>query len=357
MTDSQLLMPKTTGISNTTPELRALITQKANEGVSISDIAAFTNTSRWTVYRALKNYKERGSHNDAPRCGRPSKVNERAARHIKLTLERNRHQSLTDITSFVNNSISPPISTKTVKRFLYDTLDMHGCIAAKKPFLKKVHKQARCKWAAAYRGWSEEDWHHVIWTDEASVEIGHDSRRALVWRRPGERYDEKCILPTFKSGRQSLMIWGCMAYGRLGPLVRIPKEERTGADYVKLVLGGPLWDFYSGLYEERGMVAVMEDGAPTHRSKAAKDFRATHQLEVLPHPAQSPDLNPIEHVWRRLKVRINQRPIIPKDVEEMWVALQEEWGKIEVEFINQLANSMPECVEAVRKVRGGHTKY
>ena len=96
------------------------------------------------------------------------------------------------------------------------------------------------------------------------MEIGKDSRVVWVWRRPGERYDEKCLAPTFKSGRQSLMIWGCMAYGRLGPLVQIPKDERRGVDYVRLVLSGPLWDFYEELYEVRGRVAVMEDGAPIH---------------------------------------------------------------------------------------------
>jgi transposase len=189
------------------------------------------------------------------------------------------------------------------------------------------------------------------------VEIGKDSRVGWVWRRPGERYLEKCLTPTFKSGRQTLMIWGCMAFGRLGPLVLIPKDERTGVDYVRLILGGPLWDFYSNLLEERGVVAVMEDGAPVHRSKAAKDFRTAHHLEVFPHPAQSSDVNPIEHVWHRLKTRINRRLHIPKNVDEMWVALQEEWGKIEVEFINTLVDSMPNRVEAIRKARGGPTKY
>src|ERR1700738_3894665 len=68
-----------------------------------------------------------------------------------------------------------------------------------------------------------------IWTDEASVEIGKESRVVWVWRRPGERYDEKCTVPTFKPGRQSLMIWGGIAHGRLGPLIRIPKGEKSGA--------------------------------------------------------------------------------------------------------------------------------
>ena len=101
----------------------------------------------------------------------------------------------------------------------------------------------------------------------------------------------------------------------------------------------------------------MEDGAPVHRSKVAKDFSMTHQIEVFPHPAQSPDLNPIEHVWHRLKTRINQRPVRPKNLDEMWVALQEEWGKIDINFINNLVNSMPRCVQAVIKAKGSSTKY
>jgi transposase len=124
-----------------------------------------------------------------------------------------------------------------------------------------------------------------------------------------------------------------------------------------LVLSGPLWDFYTKLYEERGLVAVMEDGAPVHRAKVAKEFRASHKLEVLPHPAQSPDMNPIEHVWKYLKVKINERPEVPKNVDELWEALLEEWGKIDVEFINTLAMSMPDHVQAVYGAKGGHTKY
>ena len=106
------------------------------------------------------------------------------------------------------------------------------------------------------------------------MEIGKDSRVLQVWRRPGEKYLEKCIKPSFKSGRQSLMIWGCMANGKLGPLILMPKEERTGVDYVRLVLSGPLWDFYSDLMEERGQVAVMEDGAPSSTVSRYQPYRA-----------------------------------------------------------------------------------
>jgi transposase len=124
-----------------------------------------------------------------------------------------------------------------------------------------------------------------------------------------------------------------------------------------LVLGGPLWDIYSELYEKRGIVAVMEDGAPIHRSKVAQRFRSAHCMEIIPHPAQSPDINPIEHVWKILKTNINNRAVIPINADEMWVAIQEEWQKIDMDIINNLVNSMPHHVEAVIEAKGGSTRY
>jgi transposase len=350
-------MPKAPGTHNTAPALRSLICSKAADNVSLPEIANFANVTVRTIQRILKNHDERGYDEDAPRSGRPSKLDDRALRHLKFTLEDNRRQSIPTLTNIVNTFITSPISTDTTRRAITRKLGMGAFIAAKKPYLSQAHRLARLLWARDHKGWGEEDWNRVIWTDESSVEIGKDSRVPWVWRRPGEKFLDKCLAPTFKSGRQSLMIWGCMAYGRLGPLVLMPKDQRTGVDYVRLILAGPFWDFYSSLLEERGQIAVMEDGAPIHRSKVAKDFRTTHQIQVFPHPAQSPDVNPIEHVWHRLKTRINGRPTIPKNLDEMWVAIQEEWEKIDVEFVNKLVESMPDRVEAVRKAKGGSTKY
>jgi transposase len=357
MSHIALQMPKAPGTHNTAPALRALICAKAAAGVPLPEIALFTNVTLQTVQRTLKHYENLGYDEDAPRSRRPPKLDDRALCHLNITLESGRRQSLSTLTDIVNTFTTSHVSTDTVQRAITHKLGFGAHIAAKKPYLTPAHRLARLKWGRDHKGWGEEDWNWVIWTDESSVEIGKDSRVPWVWRRPGERFLEKCLAPTFKSGRQSLMVWGCMAYGRLGPLVLMPKDERTGVDYTRLVLAGPLWDFYSDLLEERGLVAVMEDGAPVHRSRAAKDFHTTHKIEVFPHPAQSPDMNPIEHVWHRLKTQINARPVIPKGLDEMWVALQEEWRKIEVEFVNKLVKSMPNHVEALRKARGGPTKY
>jgi hypothetical protein len=128
-------------------------------------------------------------------------------------------------------------------------------------------------------------------------------------------------------------------------------------DYVELVLAGPLWDFYVETYDEMGAARVMEDGAPVHRAKVSQAFRTHNSMEVMPHPPQSPDLNPIEHVWKKLKVLVNQRQTRPQNVDQLWIALQEEWLNISVDFINSLIDSMPRRVLAVHNAKGRATKY
>ena len=209
--------------------------------------------------------------------------------------------------------------TTTVQRALKASLGMSHRIAAKKPFLSTTHIRKRKIWAREALKLTREEWIRIIWTDESSVEVGKELRESTVWRKPGERYRKECLVPTFKSGRQTVMVWSCISYGFRGPLVRIPSGMRKGVHYVALVLDGPLWDFYVEQSEEKGIVKVMEDGAPTHQSKAAESFRSQNSLETFPHPAQSPDMNPIEHVWKQLKVLVNKRPIRPTSANSLWV--------------------------------------
>ena len=95
-------------------------------------------------------------------------------------------------------------------------------------------------------------------------------------------------------------------------------------NYVELVLAGPLWDFYVETYDEMGAAQVMEDGALVHRAKVSQAFRTHNSMEVMPHPLQSPDLNLIEHVWKKLKVLVNQHKTRPQNIAQLWIALQEE---------------------------------
>jgi len=76
----------------------------------------------------------------------------------------------------------------------------------------------------------------------------------------------------------------------------------------------------------------------------------------LPWIPQSPDLNPIEHLWEELERRLRNREV-PTSKEHLFAMLNKEWRSIPPAVIENIVSSMPARIKAVIQAKGGHTKY
>ena len=82
-------------------------------------------------------------------------------------------------------------------------------------------------------------------------------------------------------------------------------------------------------------------------------------------PPNSPDMNPIEHLWRVLKAALHKRypdtrtlPGGPEAVREVLEQrLKEVWQEIGPEVLTVLINSMPSRVKEMYQARGWYTHY
>jgi hypothetical protein len=127
----------------------------------------------------------------------------------------------------------------------------------------------RLDFARQYRGWCVANWEHVCWMDESTFEIGKNSRQVHIWKMAYERYSSSCVVPTFKSGWTSLMIWDGFVEEHKAKLVFMPRNWRKTTDFVELVYDSQLLQFMGTV----SCGILMEDGAPVHCSKAPKECR------------------------------------------------------------------------------------
>ncbi len=108
-----------------------------------------------------------------------------------------------------------------------------------------------------------------------------------MWRKEHESMDPSCIVSTVQAADGGVMVWGIFSWNTLGPLVPI--------------------EHYFKIYEIYQIIA---------------DWFLEHDNEftLLKWPPQSPDLNPIEHLWD-----VVEQGIRIMDVQQLRDAIMSIW--------------------------------
>ena len=139
---------------------------------------------------------------------------------------------------------------------------LYGQVGVRKPLVTKRNQIKRLNWAKERQAWRNE-WDNIIWSDESKFELFRSDGRRWVWRRPHERYDVNCLIPTMKSGRDEVMVWGCFTRHGLGPLVRLDGRI-TAKDYIFVLSHHLLPYYYINTLENKENAIFQEDNAPIH---------------------------------------------------------------------------------------------
>ena len=98
-----------------------------------------------------------------------------------------------------------------------------------------------------------------------------------------------------------------------------------------------------------------QDNDPKHRSALVSTFFHENGITVLDHPPYSPDLNPIENLWKIVRTRVDDR--MPRTIDEIKQFWEDEWSKTTKEERTKLTHSMIRRFKAVIKCNGNKIDY
>ncbi|KAM4061295.1 DDE superfamily endonuclease [Hirsutella rhossiliensis] len=163
------------------------------------------------------------------------------------------------------------------------------------------------------------------------------------------------------------MFWGGFSFNRrtsLTPMLGDPDSARGGVTARRVL---------ETLQESLPTIAepgytFAQDNASTHTAAIVQAWLGCwveeNRVDLVDWPPYSPDLNPIENVWKLLKESIMEThpelSDLPKNYsskQKLCFAAVGAWEDLEEDTLNHLIESMPRRLQAVVAARGWYTKY
>jgi transposase len=262
----------------------------------------------------------------------------------------NAAQAARQLTDITNKDFSVRTARRVLKR-----AGLKPRNKKKKPRLLARHIRQRRAFGKKYRHWTAEDWRRVVFSDETKVNLVGSGGCQVRWMRDGSALTEHDVQGTVKFGGGGLMMWGCITSQGVGHPCRIIGNMDAHL-YTEILNNEFLQTLeYYGLEKEE--IVFQQDNDSKHTSRPACQWFRDKRVEVLEWPSQSPDLNPIEHLWAHLKQRLAKAKPAPTNIDELWWRAQEEWMNIPKQTCINLIESMPGRIAAMLRAKGGYTKY
>jgi hypothetical protein len=128
----------------------------------------------------------------------------------------------------------------------------------------------------------------VLFTVDSQFQLYWADGRQHVWRCVVERFPDVNVVNRVPHGSGEVMLWAGINYRKLKPIV-VP-------------------------FICRHHLMFQHDNGRPHVARICTQFLEFENVSVLPWPAYSPDMSPIEHVWDALDLCVQLHTVI----EEEW---------------------------------------
>jgi transposase len=136
------------------------------------------------------------------------------------------------------------------------------------------------------------------------------------------------------------MIWGAISNkGKSEISIKEWGVKWTQENYIDN-LETNLIPFADSNYEKNEEWILLQDNAPIHKGKKTLSWLEESQIQLVRHPPYSPDLNPIEFIWKLMKDFVEKKS--PENLSQLKERIKEAWDAITQDQING-------CIDYLKK--------
>jgi transposase len=323
------------------------------DGQSATTVAAKLHTTpraveRWSARIAAQ--QNLAAASDAPRSGRPLKLTEEQLVNVAVTSRMEPFATPRGIKRKLNLD---DVSHRTVSRAL-EAADIPVYVAPHKRHLTDEEKHKRLSFAEGYKHWTADDWCNVLFADEKLFYgEGRPGRVFVRIPRDADRKDPKYTVHMVPHPPK-VPAWACFC-GQ-GPGYMCVYEDSANAKFFARIYKEYLVPSHRLFFEEgKAPRWLLQDNLKAHTTPPADQALHNAAFIQLDFPTYSPDLNPIENLWKDVQERMDLHP--GKNKEQVETALMEEWKHTDPKLCRKLARSMPKRLAQVIARGGEYIHY
>ena len=181
-------------------------------------------------------------------------------------------------------------------------------------------------------GGGRQQWARFLFSEESRFNLSHDDGQIRVFGRRGEHFADNCLIERDRFGGGSIMVWVGIMGRRKTNLIAV-QGIRNAQGYINQIL------------QRHGPAILMHDNGRPHVARICRQVLNRNNVNTLPWPAVSPDMNPIEHIWDYLGRKVQARGNV-HNLRDLENALIQEWNNIPNIVIRCYIRSMRGCLAA-----------
>lgn len=280
---------------------RVAVIRMVESGVAIANIALMIGLAEQTVRNWIHSFLSKGVSSLAYKKppGRPARLTKTQKQQLKEMILAGPEEAGYASACWTSLMVQELIQTKFGKRYsrfyVCELLGHLGFSYQKARFVSDhLNEEARVTWLS-------ETWPQIL--AEAKLKDGlilfGDEATCAMWGSLGRTWALRGHQPEVKTSgkRKGYKLFGMIEYFTGQFFYQAITERFTSETYQAFLL--------HILNQTSQQLFIIQDGARYHTSQAMKAFFAQHQqrLTICQLPSYSPDFNPIEFLWKKLKQR------------------------------------------------------